>query len=79
MDPADPDHLRFALEQQGAMLGRHQTHLETVTHHLQTLTSSLAEITMTLRAPAPSTAPQQPADPPHPGFPSAPVREPRLP
>ncbi|KAJ8365779.1 hypothetical protein SKAU_G00146100 [Synaphobranchus kaupii] len=29
MDPADPAQVRVALEQQGAMLGHHQSHLDT--------------------------------------------------
>ncbi|KAJ8412751.1 hypothetical protein AAFF_G00117020 [Aldrovandia affinis] len=79
MDPADPDQLRFALEQQGAMLGRHQDHLERVTEHLQSLTSGLAELTLTLRAPVINPAPQHAAAPLQPEPSSAPVREPRLP
>ncbi|KAJ8333996.1 hypothetical protein SKAU_G00413150 [Synaphobranchus kaupii] len=79
MDPADPAQVHFALEQQGAMLGRHQSHLDTVTHHLQTLTSCVAELTASLRAPPPDTAPRQSSASPPPGLPPAPVREPCLP
>ncbi|KAJ8382372.1 hypothetical protein SKAU_G00031500 [Synaphobranchus kaupii] len=80
MDPADPAQVRVALEQQRAMLGRHQSHLDAVTHYLQTLSSCVVELTTTLRASPQGIAPQQPsAPPPPPRPPPAPVREPRLP
>ncbi|KAJ8375043.1 hypothetical protein SKAU_G00056230 [Synaphobranchus kaupii] len=46
MDPADPAQVRVALEQQGALLGHHQAHLDTVTENIQTLASSVANLTM---------------------------------
>ncbi|KAJ8344638.1 hypothetical protein SKAU_G00288310 [Synaphobranchus kaupii] len=79
MDPADPAHVRIALEQQGAMLGRHQAHLDTVTQHLQTLSSCVAELTSALRTSAPGIVPQQPPVQTPPGFQPTPPREPRLP
>ncbi|KAJ8381134.1 hypothetical protein SKAU_G00019120 [Synaphobranchus kaupii] len=79
MDPADPAQVRVALEHQGAMLGRHQSHLDTVTQHLQILLSCVAELTSALRTPAPGIVPQQPPVQTPPGFLPAPPREPRLP
>ncbi|KAJ8353452.1 hypothetical protein SKAU_G00210190 [Synaphobranchus kaupii] len=79
MDPADPAQARVALEQQGAMQGRHHSQLDTVTQHLRTLASCVAELTSALRTLAPGIAPQQPPVQTPPGFLSAPPCEPQLP
>ncbi|KAJ8333478.1 hypothetical protein SKAU_G00414860 [Synaphobranchus kaupii] len=42
----DPARVRIALQQQGAMLGRHQSHLDTLIQHRQTLSSCVAELTV---------------------------------
>ena len=68
MDPADPNQVKAVLEQQGIVLGRHQTQLEAVASSIRDLTAQIQPLQLSqLSAAAPSTSS------------SPPVHEPKLP
>lgn len=44
MDPADPNFFRSVLEQQDAVLGRHQTQLDSMTKTMESLAASVTDL-----------------------------------
>ena len=74
MDPADIEHLRSALTNQGILLGEHHTMLRTVVSSLQDLTAGVTQLHV---AAAAATPPAQPVQAP--AGPALAAREPHVP
>ncbi|KAL2077728.1 hypothetical protein ACEWY4_027232 [Coilia grayii] len=75
MDPADPNFLRAALEQQGATIGRHQNQLDALSRTIDSLAISVTDLAAQIQQLRLSL----PSDPPPPMAPTAPAPPPQLP